>query len=131
MVLIRAIYFVLVGWWISLIWIMIAYILGLTIIGLPFSLMMYNILPQIITLKPKFKENIEEYKSKYGGWKYSTNKIEFTFVIRAVYYILIGWWLGGFLLFLGYILCITIIGLPVGLLILNRIPAILTLKRNY
>ena len=131
MVLIRAIYFVLVGWWISLIWIMIAYILGLTIIGLPFSLMMYNILPQIITLKPKSKENIEEYKSKYGGWKYSTNKIEFTFVIRAVYYILIGWWLGGFLLFLGYILCITIIGLPVGLLILNRIPAILTLKRNY
>ncbi len=36
--LVRALYFVLIGWWLSAIWAVAAWILCLTIIGLPFGL---------------------------------------------------------------------------------------------
>ena len=52
------------------------------------------------------------------------------FAIRAVWFVLVGWWLAAFCILLGYLLCITILLLPVGLMILNRIPEAMTLRRN-
>jgi len=49
--LIRAAYFVLFGWWFSLIWAGIAWLLCLTIIGLPLGIVMLNGLPAVTTLR--------------------------------------------------------------------------------
>jgi len=50
--LIRALYFVLFGWWFSAFWAVIAWVLCITIIGLPLGLFMLNRMPQVATLKP-------------------------------------------------------------------------------
>jgi uncharacterized membrane protein YccF (DUF307 family) len=52
------------------------------------------------------------------------------FLVRIIYFLFIGWWLGYLLALLSYFLCITVIGLPVGLAMLNRLPAVITLRRN-
>jgi Inner membrane component domain len=48
--------------------------------------------------------------------------------IRALYFLFIGWWAGLIWLNIGYFFVVTIIGLPVGLIMLNRLPLIMTLK---
>src|SRR5437870_6475021 len=50
--LIRALYFILFGWWFSGIWAVVAWVLCVTVIGLPLGLYMLNRLPQVVTLKP-------------------------------------------------------------------------------
>ncbi len=48
--------------------------------------------------------------------------------IRALYFLFIGWWAGLIRLNIGYFFVVTIIGLPIGLIMLNRLPLVMTLK---
>ncbi len=52
------------------------------------------------------------------------------FILRAIYFLLIGWWLSLIWSLLGWLLCVTIIGLPLGVLMLNRLPEVTTLMRH-
>lgn len=47
----RGFYFVLIGWWLSLLWAAAAYALCATILGLPFGVLMLNSLPAVTTLQ--------------------------------------------------------------------------------
>lgn len=49
-------------------------------------------------------------------------------LIRALYFIFFGLWLGAVWTTIGWILVVSIIGLPIGLLMLNRLPQVMTLK---
>jgi uncharacterized membrane protein YccF (DUF307 family) len=51
------------------------------------------------------------------------------FFLRAVYFVLIGWWFGAIWSALAWLLCITVIGIPVGVMMYNRLPAVMTLRR--
>ena len=48
---VRILYFVLVGWWLSLLWIELALFFAATFIGIPVSFWMINRLPTVMTLK--------------------------------------------------------------------------------
>src|SRR5699024_7767034 len=48
--IVRGIYFILIGWWASGIWMLLAWLVSLTIIGLPVAIWMYNLLPTIVSL---------------------------------------------------------------------------------
>ncbi len=49
-------------------------------------------------------------------------------LVRALWFLFIGLWLGALSTVLAWLLNLTIIGLPLGLMILNRLPRIMTLK---
>jgi len=48
--------------------------------------------------------------------------------VRAIWFVFIGWWLGGGAIALAYLLFIPIITIPLGIAILNRIPQVMTLR---
>ncbi len=48
--LIRGIWFVLVGWWASAIWMGLAWLIQLTVIGIPIALLMFNRTPFVASL---------------------------------------------------------------------------------
>ena len=48
--------------------------------------------------------------------------------IRAIWFIFIGWWLSAIAIGVAYFLCLIIIGIPIGFMIFNRLPVILTLR---
>ena len=48
--LIRALYFVLVGWWFSAIWLAVAWALHVTIIGMLVGFWMFNRVPEVVSL---------------------------------------------------------------------------------
>lgn len=123
--LIRALYFVLVGWWFSAIWAVVAWVLCITIIGLPLGLFMLNRMPQVATLKPA-RTNLLVTAT---GEIVHLNVPQVPFLVRAIYFVLIGWWFSAIWLAVAWALHVTIIGMLVGFWMFNRVPAVVSLAR--
>jgi uncharacterized membrane protein YccF (DUF307 family) len=49
-------------------------------------------------------------------------------LIRAIWWFFVGWWASGIAVTVAWIALITIIGIPLGIWIINRLPTILTLR---
>jgi len=127
MIAIRTLYFLFIGWWLGLLAGIVAYLLCASFIGAPLGVLIFNRYPRILTLKP-----VKEIQVTASNGKTVTMaQSEVNLLIRIVYFLAIGWWLGALALKVGWILCITIIGMPLGLLILNQLPLLMTLKQNY
>jgi uncharacterized membrane protein YccF (DUF307 family) len=124
--LLRAIYFLVFGLWFSAIWATIAWVLCVTIIGLPLGLWMLNRLPQVTTLRPQRGDLVVTA----SGEVYKAAVPQLPFLVRAVWFLLVGWWLSAMWLAAAWALCTTIIGMPFGFWMFNRVPAIVTLARS-
>ena len=126
---VRALYFIFIGWWAGLFWLNVGYFLCLTVILLPFGLMMLNRLPSVMTLRPSGQQTSVTVSGNtvtvnVGGTQQQS------MLIRAIYFLLVGWWAGFLWAYLAYFLCVSIFLLPVGLIMFNSLPLVLTLRRN-
>ena len=117
--------FVLFGWWFSAIWAVVAWVLCVTIIGLPLGLFMLNRMPQVATLKPA-RTNLLVTPA---GELVHLDVPQVPFLLRAIYFVLIGWWLSAIWLAVAWALHVTIIGMLVGFWMFNRVPAVVSLAR--
>lgn len=125
-ILLRLLYFVVIGLWLSGIWTAVAWFLCITILGLPLGLWMLNRVPQVSTLQPSRHDLV----IATDGRIYQTRDEQVPFLIRAIYFLLIGWWFSGIWLGAAWLLCSSIIGLPIGFWMYNRVPTIITLART-
>lgn len=131
--LVRALYFIFIGWWAGLFWLNVGYFLCLTVILLPFGLIMLNRLPQVITLRPSGQQTSVSVSTSAGTTTVNVSvggTQQYSMLIRAIYFIFVGWWAGFLWAYLAYFLCISIFLLPVGLIMFNNLPLVLTLRRN-
>ena len=125
--LVRVIWFFVLGWELTGMWILLAWALNLTIIGLPLGLWMINRVPQVLTLKARpgawvigFKDGRTQYVAAgQPPW-----------LVRGLYFVLIGWWLSLIWAAVAWLICLTIIGLPLGVLMLHALPAVTTLQKG-
>jgi uncharacterized membrane protein YccF (DUF307 family) len=51
-----------------------------------------------------------------------------TLGVRALWFIFVGWWLTGIVSAVAWVAMVTLIGLPLGIWLINRIPTVLTLR---
>jgi uncharacterized membrane protein YccF (DUF307 family) len=123
--LVRALYFILFGLWFSGVWAVVAWVLCVTIIGLPFGLWMLNRLPQVVTLKPSRSDLVVTET----GRVLERDVPQAPFLLRAIYFLLIGWWLSAIWIAVAWALCASIVGMVIGFWMFNRVPAIITLAR--
>jgi uncharacterized membrane protein YccF (DUF307 family) len=49
-------------------------------------------------------------------------------LIRFAWWLFIGWWLSGIVVTVAWLALITIIGIPLGIYLINRLPTVLTLR---
>lgn len=124
--LLRAFYFIFIGIWLSGIWATVAWILCITIIGMPLGLWMLNRLPQVSTLQP----DRNDLYITADGKIYQAQVEQHNIIIRAIYFLLIGWWFSALWLAAAWALCSVVIGLPFGFWMMNRVPAVITLHRS-
>ena len=124
--LVRALYFVVIGWWLSALWAAIAWFLCITIIGLPLGLFMLNRLPQVVTLKPSRQGTLVTPSGQYVRLDVPQRP----FLLRALYFVLIGWWLSALWIVAAWLLHASIVGMVIGFWMFDRVPAIITLGRQ-
>jgi len=113
---IRALWFLFVGLWAGQIWLLMAWLLNLTLIGLPLGIWMLNQLPQIMTLRQQRR-----------GLHQLSGRSSVPFVARAIYFVLVGWWLSLLWIELAWLASALIFGLPLGFLMFERVGTIATL----
>jgi uncharacterized membrane protein YccF (DUF307 family) len=126
--LISGLWFIFFGWEIGGLAVLAAWLLGITIVGLPVSLYILNHIPFIMLLQPPSSQvvaitsggitNVQERPVKQINW-----------LLRALYFIMIGFWWSLVWMILAYVMCLTIIGFPLGLWMFRMAPAMTTLKR--
>jgi uncharacterized membrane protein YccF (DUF307 family) len=129
--LVRVVWYVLVGWWVTGIAMGLAWLAGLTIIGLPISFYIVNRIPTTLTLRPR-REQYQLVTGADGVTRHERiSTPQSSWLIRLAYFILIGWWLSAFWMAIAYGLMLTIVGIPLGLMLANRLPFIFSLHRGY
>ena len=122
--LFRFIYFLAIGWWVGLFVSLVGYLLCLSIIGLPFGTILLNRLPTFVYLR----EPGEECSAGFAHRHYQE---ELPFILRLLWFLVVGWSLGFLVIALGYLAAISLIGIPLGIFLLNRVPVVMTLSRHY
>ena len=123
-------WFIFIGWHVTFWWVLAVWLLNLTIIGMPLGLWMLNRVPLVLTLRTQRTYAVSETRSD-GVVEWHTQGVrQNPFILRAIYFVLIGWWFSLIWSLLGWLLCVTIIGLPLGVLMLNRLPEVTTLMRH-
>jgi len=118
----QILWFAFIGWWLGAIWVGVAWLLCLTIIGLPVGAAMLNNVPQVMALRGRRLVRVTPDGQ-------TSDVPQINLFIRAVYFLLIGWWLSAIWMVLAYALCMTIIGLPLGFWMFDVVPTLVTLKR--
>ena len=121
----RVAWFVLVGWWLTAFTLAIAYLCMLTIIGLPAAFWLFDRVPLVLTLKPRSEWSVDEVEGTI-----TQGPDQFPLVARALYFVLAGWWFSAIWIVGAYAFCVTIIGIPVTVVMLNMLPFVATLQRN-
>jgi uncharacterized membrane protein YccF (DUF307 family) len=122
--ILRVIWFILVGWWLAGLLSAAAWALNATVIGLPLGLWIINRLPLAATLRP-----VESFYQVEDG-RIVSGVRQRPFLIRAIYFLLVGWWLSGLWMAVAYVFLISIIGIPAAFWMYGRIGAITTLFRT-
>ena len=128
--LVRGLWFIFIGLWLGGIWCWIAWILNITIIGMPLGLWMLNRIPQVMTLKPV--RTVSTVSTVDGRMVIThRNPKQIFFLWRAIYFILIGWWFSLLWLFFAWLVTgITLgLGLPLAFWMFDRVPGITTLQK--
>jgi uncharacterized membrane protein YccF (DUF307 family) len=118
-ILARALWFLFIGLWAGQIWLLLAWLLNLTLIGLPLGMWMLNHMPQVMTLRSMAPRRL-------GAPLHSTT----SFTVRVIYFVLIGWWVSLLWLQLAWLAAATIIGLPLAFLMFERVATVMTLAET-
>lgn len=127
-ILTMLVWFICIGWWASLIWITVAWILMVLIITLPVGLLMLNTVPRIATLKAPSKELRVSVEGTTTRIREATAP-QHEWWVRAIYFVVAGWWVSLFWVYAAWFASVSLIGLPLAIWMYNRVPAVTTLKR--
>jgi uncharacterized membrane protein YccF (DUF307 family) len=119
--LLQLLWFVFVGWWLGAAAVAFAYLMFLLIITIPLGVAVLNIVPELFALRAAPRR-----VTVYGPVQVEQHNI----LLRILWFGLVGWWLAGIVLVVGYVLCLTLIGMPLGFLLFDATPALLTLRRT-
>jgi len=126
--LVQILWFLFIGWWLGGILIAIAWLLNVSIIGLPLGIAILNNIPKVVALQEPtiLLQTVE----RHGRTVIVESDLpQLNFWLRAIYFVLVGWWWSGLWLALAYALCATFILMPVGLSMFRMTPAMTTLRR--
>lgn len=126
--LVTLLWFVFIGSWASGLWILVAWLLIIFVITMPVGLKMLNMVPKIATLR----EPTTEFRVVTEGLATRIQEVAIAqrpFGLRALYFLVVGWWFSGIWLSVAWLASITLILLPLAIWMYNRVPAVTTLKR--
>lgn len=128
--LVQFLWFIFLGWWLGQIWIALAWLINLTIIGLPLGVWMLNRVPQVMLLREEARLTTVVQTPDGRLVLRQTERPQHPWLLRALWFLLIGWWLSLLWLEVAWFFCGTILLLPVGMAMFGVVPTIVSLRRT-
>ena len=126
--IVRAIWFIFVGWWATGIWLGIAWFLNVIIIGFPLGIKMINKTPYVATLKKR--ESLQIVTQSGNDFEVTKrNPEQYSLLIRLLYFVLIGWWFSLVWIAIAYLFTVFTITLPLAFWMFDRLPFVTFLYR--
>jgi len=127
--LVRFIWWLLIGWWASGIVVALAWFALVTIVGIPVGIWLINRLPSVLTLRPRTRTWTigEDEEGRTVVSERGRPQIEWP--IRGLWFVLVGWWASAVWMGAAWLVQLTIVGLPIALLMFNRTPFVASLYR--
>lgn len=126
--LVRALWFLAIGWWLSAFFIVAGYVLVASVFLLPMGLWMLNRIPQAQTLRPRTREFTTQFRDNAIVFT-EGRKQQIAWYLRLLY-LSAGLVLGAAWLVAAWALSLTVIGLPLSVMMVDRAPAVITLQQN-
>ena len=117
--LVRAVWFIFVGWWLTGLWLSIAWLLNVTIIAIPLGIKMINKVPFVLSLKKR-----ETFVEPGEG------RSQYSLLVRALWFLFVGWWASGVWTGIAYALTLSIVGIPLAIWMYGKLPFVVSLY-NY
>ena len=114
----RALWFVVVGWWATPAVVNAAWFLCATVVGAPLGVKLINLVPTVLTLKEP--RSLGDPATAVG---------QRSLGVRALYFVLVGWWLGWLWANVAAFLAVTVVGLPIAIPMFDRLPFVTSLYR--
>ena len=127
--LLQILWFAFVGIWLGQVWMIAAWILMITIIGIPLGVAMLNMLPKVMALREPTRQVVVRSGRDGALIERTVEPVQVNFLLRVVYFLLIGWWWSALWMEAAYLVCLTVIGLPVGFWMFDRVPTMVSLKQ--
>lgn len=124
----RVVWFVLIGSWLTCLWVVATWLTMLTVVGMPLARRMLDLAPTVLTLRPT-REAVDRWR-RQAAYRAAIRKPQHEFAVRALYFAFVGWWASLIWLLIAYCLSLTAIGIPVGYTMFDRTPAVAYLERQ-
>ncbi|MFD1589312.1 YccF domain-containing protein [Halorientalis brevis] len=125
---VRFLWWLLVGWWASGIVLAVAWILNVTVVGIPLGIKLINKVPFVLTLKKQETTQVITQTGEQTTVEV-TGPAQHNLLLRAVYFLLVGWWFSGVWMGISWLISLTVIGLPLSLWMLDRLPFVVSLYK--
>lgn len=119
--LLQFLYFALVGWWLGAVAVCLAYAFFALVITIPLGIGIINRIPYVMALR--------EPPLALTPWG-PVKVAQLPFLLRAVWFFVLGLELTAVWMVVAYALSLTIVGTPIGFWMFDRAPALLTLRRS-
>lgn len=124
----RLVWLVFAGWWLSALWVAIAWLAILLSTTLPAGFWMIAHLPLIVSLKLPGEEWHDIVEDTLARIEYSRLK-QRPFVLRLLYAVTVGWWFSLGWAIVTWAKSLSSHNHPAPLMMFMRLPAVMTLRR--
>lgn len=127
--LVQLLWFVFVGSWASQLWIGVAWFFMALIVTIPIGISMINYLPKVVALRnSEYKVSLKKRNELIDIT--IQDKKQHNIILRSIYFVLIGWWWSFLWMETAYLLCCSIVGMPLGFVMFDKTPFMLTLREQ-
>lgn len=126
----RIAWFVFAGIWLTGLWVVATWVTLCTIVGRPLAARMLDLMPTVLTLRPP--------GSRYGVLPVSPGLLpiphpgvpQHELVIRAAYFLFVGWWASLVWMILAYVISLSAVGMPLAYRMFGLTPTVAHLERR-
>ncbi len=127
-IIVRALYFLLIGWWFGLVVALLGWLLYATLIGAPLGIKVLNAVPGAISLRAREKD-IRVFAGEDGYTVTRVTKEQRPWWVRLIWFPF-GLVFSLLAILLAWLLCVWLITMPLGVMLFNKVPAIASLYRS-